>query len=408
MPREWVRGVQWVAGHREEWAPILQAAQAAWSELELVSVSEHLRESALVHLEPEEIARAAADTARAGLALSILERGPDGTFRAAVHVPGLAAEWHRAWAACDHQAIGRMLGFPDCCREFFARAWAGTSDRDITPAMGSVDGPWQANTMLRWLGVRLVPHLPCSADCAETIANAEGYLAMGARLGIDLGPLETLLRLPVTHDALNGVLIVSTPHFRFMAGGSEAPFSAARPGQEAAPRVPDTWTDNGFGSMAAMDRAHETVLKVVPKEARHAIDLGCGDGRLLYRFSSTRGAGVRRGVELDRGRQERGVTRWKGEGGVVLRVGPIQDLTLWLDSTADVVFLMPGRLLEMEPEDAAKVRTALRDIRLVVYAYGDWLTKHGGLAALAEKAGLRIVGDVASSPGAEAAEGVVR
>lgn len=403
MPREWVRGVQWVAGHREEWAPILQAAQAAWSELELVSVSERLRDSALVHLEPDEIPRAAADTARAGLALSILERGPDGTFRAAVHVPGLAGEWHRAWAACDHQAIGRMLGFPDCCREFFARAWAGTSDRDITPAMGSVDGPWQANTMLRWLGVRLVPHLPCSADCAKTIANAEGYLAMGARLGIDLGPLETLLRLPVTHDTLNGVVIVSTPHFRFMAGGSEAPFSAARPGQPAEPREPETWTDNGFGSMAAMDRAHSVVMDVAG-EIRSALDLGAGDGRLLWRLARLGGGWV--GIESDPGRMERGNQR---HGKLVTLVAArIEDADLYLSGQYEAVFLMPGRLLEMESAQAARVRAALVGRRLVLYVYDDWVTKYGGLAGLAERAGLGIVGPVKSAPGVAAAEGVVR
>ena len=403
MPREWVRGVQWVAGHREKWAPILQAAQAAWSELELVSVSERLRDSALVHLEPEEIPSAAADTARAGLALSILERGPDGTFRAAVHVPGLAGEWHRAWAACDHQAIGRMLGFPDCCREFFARAWAGTSDRDITPAMGSVDGPWQANTMLRWLGVRLVPHLPCSADCAKTIANAEGYLAMGARLGIDLGPLETLLRLPVTHDALNGVVMVSTPHFRFMAGGSEAPFSAARPGQPAEPREPETWMDNGFGSMAAMDRAHETVLAVVG-DAKSALDLGAGDGRLLSKMT---GPGPWHGLEIDGGRVERGMRR---HGSRVLIVRDRIENAGAVYERHDVVLLMPGRLLEMERRHAHSVRTALPRLgrRLVLYAYDEWLTRHGSLEGLAEAAGLRLIGPVKSAPGVAAAEGVVR
>lgn len=404
MPREWVRGVQWVAGHREEWEPILRAAQAAWSEMELVSVSERLRDSALVQLEPAEIPRAASDVARAGLAISILEHGAYGRFRAAVHVPGLAAEWHLAWEASDHQAIGRMLGFPDCCREFFARAWAGTSDRDITPAMGSVDGPWQANTMLRWLGVRLVPHLPCSADCAKTIANAEGYLAMGARLGIDLLPLETLLRLPVTHDALNGVVIVSTPHFRFMAGGSEAPFSVARPGQPAEPREPATWTDNGFGSLEAMDRAHETVLAVVG-DAKSALDLGAGDGRLLYRLAQG-ATGAWRGIEVDRGRAERGNRR---HGPIVVVIsGRIQDAEIRSTSKYDVVLLMPGRLIEMEPERAERVRSDIVGRRLVLYAYDEWLTRHGSLEGLAEAAGLRLVGPVKLAPGVAAAEGVVR
>ena len=116
LPREWVRGVQWAAGSRSVWEPILRAAQAAWSELELVSVSEGLRSSALIRIESEELARACADTVRVGLYLSVLDRSPDGSFRAAIHAKGasdLRAEWYRDWAASDHDAVGRMLGFPD-------------------------------------------------------------------------------------------------------------------------------------------------------------------------------------------------------------------------------------------------------------------------------------------------------
>ena len=397
MPREWVRGVQWAAGARSEWEPILRAAQAAWSELELVSVSERLRPSALIHLEASEVSRAGADCARARLTLSILERATDGTFRAAVHAPGLAAEWYRAWAESDHDAIGRMLGFPDCCRAFFARAWAGTKDRDVTPAMGSVDGPWQANTMLRWLGVRLVPHLPCSADCAQTVASADAYLAMGARVGVDVAPLETLLRLPVTHDALNGVLIVSTPHFRFMAGGSRDRFTASR---HAASRVPDVWTDNGFGSMAAMDRAHAVVMDVAG-EVRSALDLGAGDGRILWRLARLGGGFV--GIESDPGRVERGNQR---HGKLVSLVAArIENADL--SGQYDAVFLMPGRLLEMESAQADRIRAALVGRRLVLYAYDDQLAKYGGLEGLAARAGLGIIGPVKSAPGVAAADGVV-
>jgi len=397
LPREFCRGVQWAAGARSGWEPILRAAQAAWSELELVSVSERLRTSALIHLEASEVSRAGADCARAGLTLSILERAADGTFRAAVHASGLAPEWYRAWAESDHDAIGRMLGFPDCCRAFFGRAWAGTKDRDVTPSMGSVDGPWQANTMLRWLGVRLVPHLPCSADCAQTVANADAYLEMGARLGIDVAPLETLLRLPVSHDALNGVLIVSTPHFRFMAGANSDRYSASRP---EAPRLPDVWTDNGFGSMSAMDRAHSVVMDVAG-ELRSALDLGAGDGRLLWRLARLGGGFV--GIESDPGRVERGNQR---HGKLVSLVAArIEDADL--SGQYEAVFLMPGRLLEMEPAQADRVRAALVGRRLVLYAYDDQLAKYGGLEGLAERAGLGIIGLVKYAPGVAAADGVV-
>ena len=378
----------------------------------MVSVTEGIRSSVLLHLEASDLPPASADCARMGLTLSILAHAPDGSFRAAIHTPDLTVAWAKAWAESDHDAIGRMLGFPDCCRAFFARAWASTDARDVTPAMSDIDGPWEANTMLRWIGVRLVPHLPCSASCEKTIENARAYVAMGARLGINVLSLETLLRLPVQHDSLNGVLIVSTPHFRFMAGANPERSFASRPASpeqiefhsDAGPEGPATWIDNGFGSRETMEHAHSLVRAVVG-DVRSALDLGCGDGRLLATIANGRVGGPWQGIESDAGRAERGNRRYGPRVRVI--VGKIQDLLLWWPGEPDVTLLMPGRLLEMTPDDARKVRRALRG-RLVLYAYGDWLTKYGGLEVLAELAGLRLITAGVSSGGASAAEGVVR
>lgn len=418
MPREWTRGVQWKAGSRETWEPVLRAAQAAWTEMETVSVTEGIRSSALLHLEARDLPPASADCARMGLALSILDHAADGSFRAAIHAPELTAPWAIAWAQSDHEAIGRMLGFPECCRKFFATAWASTNDRDVTPAMGDLDGPWEANTMLRWIGVRLVPYLPCSAKCEKTLENARAYVAMGARLGVDVSALEKLMRLPVTHDALNGVVIVSTPHFRFMAGGNRETFKTARPADAARPGgethadvgdVADTtWTDNGFGSMRAMAAAHDVVAAVFPGGARSALDLGCGDGRLLWELSRGKG-GPWHGIDIDQERVDRGHRR---HGSVVtLQRDSIRDALIRpavQTGIYDVVLLMPGRLLEMAERDAADVRRLLKGQRLVLYAYGDWLQKYGGLEPLASIAGFELAGAFSFAPGVEASEGVVR
>jgi hypothetical protein len=231
----------------------------------------------------------------------------------------------------DDETIGRMLGFPECCREFFAREWARGGSYDLTRAMRTVDGPWEANIMLRWLGVRLVPHLPCSADCTETGRLAGAYLAAGRRMGVDVDALEALLRLPVTHEDLNGVAIVSTPHFRFMVGTDPTPerivteraglprrepcgcckdpyctgethhHDAASPAAEEShwdaglseyatwkDLEPPTWEDNGFSSAEAMEAAHQVVLRAVG-DVSSAADLGCGDGRLLAAIAQVRG-----------------------------------------------------------------------------------------------------------------------
>lgn len=428
MPREWVRGPQWASEQaRAEWEPVLRSAQAAWSELELASVTEHLRGSALVHLAAGELVKASRDCAGQGLVLTILGEQLGGTYRAAVHWPGpLAGQWHRAWEVRDGEAIGRMLGFPACCRAFFARTW-GAGSPDPTPDMATVSGPWEANTLLRWLGVRLVPHLPCSASCEATVAQARAFLEVGRRIGADVTSLEELLRLPASYSAVNGVAIVETPHFRFMAGAGrdaqlarEASVDGGPPpqqrlailhGQElvipaAPPAWPPAWEDNGFASEAAMRAAHAVVLAALRVSGLMAgrgrvLDLGAGDGSLLEAIRQAWPGSRCVGIEVDEGRAMRGIIRHPD---VELRRGRIEDLQA--EGQWDLVLLMPGRLLEMGQAEAYEVREVIQRgaRRLVLYAYGDWI--EGGLRGLAARAGLRVIGPVTSVAGVTAQAGV--
>ncbi len=420
LPREFCRGPQWASeASRARWEPMLQAAQAAWSELELVSVTERLRDSALVHLEPHELPSASRDCRGVWLEPSVLGFQPDGSFRVAIHRPGLARSWYDAWAASDHDMIGRLLGFPDCCRAFFAEHWLRREARDVTPSLRSIDGPWEANPLLRWLGVRLVPHLPCSADCEATLRIARAYLAVGRRAGVDVAPIEALLKMRVEYDAANGLAVVSTDDFRFQVTAEPEAFTAKRDGGSTPEPTP--WEDNGFSSREDMDWAHRTVQRGVfgrmgpcANEAEHpqgvcsALDLGAGDGELLAKIMQAAGMSSGRflGIEADAGRAARGRARGRD-----VVCGRIQDVSFDAFALApfDVVLLMPGRLLEMSPAEADRVRASLPLIgrRLVFYAYGDWLTKYGGLAGLVRAVGLDVVSAIHGAAGVEAAEGRV-
>jgi hypothetical protein len=57
-----------------------------------------------------------------------------------------------------------------------------------------------------------------------------------------------------------------------------------------------------------------------------------------------------------------------------------------------LVLLMPGRLLATDAPRAARLRERLRTHceRVLVYAYGDWLSRYGGLDRLVAATGLRM------------------
>ncbi len=375
-----MRGPQWLTGSSQvEWGPVLERARAAWSQIELGSISEGLRHSAVIHLSPEELAIASRDVVRMGLGLTILDSSITGV-RVAIHRLELAAEWHRAWDASEDARIGELLGFPPCCIAFFEEHWKGSGHGDVVPAMRTVDGPWEANILLRWLGVRLVPHLPCSSDCAVTVELARAYRDVGVAVKADVESIEQLLRLPVGHSSLNGVTIVETPHFRFMAGGVAGPVARrSRAGEDV--QQPPTWEDNGFSTREAMEGAHDVVAAAVG-QVESAIDLGCGDGTLLARLEPRLAVGI----DHHPGRVVRGRERHPD---LHLKEARIEGVTV-PESPFDVALLMPGRLIEISPADAGNVRRALPLVarRLVVYAYGDSLEQHGSLMHLTRIAGL--------------------
>jgi hypothetical protein len=71
------------------------------------------------------------------------------------------------------------------------------------------------------------------------------------------------------------------------------------------------------------------------------------------------------------------------------------DQPRWWDGTRfALAIFMPGRLHETGPEQAVTLRAQLRAHcdQVLVYAYGDWLTRATSLAALARQAGFAVLG----------------
>lgn len=372
LGREWSRGPQWAsAAARRAWESPLQRAAAAWRELELMSVPS-VRPSVLVDVDVADLPAATADAIRTGLRATPVAAAAAGGLRVAFHAPGLETEWASAWG--DDARVGELLGFPACCRAHFATAWAA-GRRDTVLTQARPEGPPEANVWLRQLGVRLVPHLPCSSDCAASAELGRQIAAAGraAGLGEEVDALLAVLRLPVRYSASSGVAIAETPHFRFMAATTETG-ATSRPGDDIEPPPPAPWEDSGFATREAMAAAHAQLVGAIGP-AESALDLGAGDGSLLAELARGGGAGPWFGVEVDAARAARGAWR---HGAVRLVCDRIES-NAWRGNPADgrpldVLLIAAPRLHEMSPPAAAAVCGQLTQAgsRLVLYAYGDW------------------------------------
>ena len=406
---------QWSSARaRSIWEPRVTAIGEQFAAAERASVDADIRRAALQNISPDQLpdlARRAAvkrlsvtplntqgrAASYAASAMAAPASGP-WDYRVALTQPIGARGFVEAFERGDDEAVGRLLGYPECCRRFFAETWAAGSVDPTWTMADHGDGAIEANILLRWLGVRYVPHMPCGFRC-------EGTVGLGRQLRElipkrERGWMDELLSMPMLWSSLNGIGEVVTPivtlNFRtdvahelreIARQGTSYPENGANglrfpyrppPARRADERL---WKDNGFGSLEAMERAHRVITSVLPADPRSVLDLGCGNGLLARKLAGAEGKPA--GIELDEGRATR-AKRYLNE----LIHGDFfeQDLERW--RSVDVVVLMPGRLTEKPDADlCSSLPTCGR--QLVVYAYGDWLERYGSLEELCRAAGLR-------------------
>lgn len=207
--------IEWVSARaREVWEPRMHCIHAAWEVIERVSVLARLggRRAARQPVAQKDLLRV---TEWAALhALLVLPLGWNDMV--AILRPDAGRDWLDAWQRHDDDAIGKLLGFPTCCRLFFAHTW-GRGQVDTTWDMVApgrpADGPREANILLRTLGMRAVPHLPCSFQCEATVDLGRAYLALGRDAGYaeEMTWLEEMLDWPMRWTALHGIAEITTP-----------------------------------------------------------------------------------------------------------------------------------------------------------------------------------------------------
>ena len=224
---------------RQAWEPRLARIAAAWHEIEWLSVRENLRRCAITQVDAGALARRALEWARLGLqsvplsgARADARRGEaePAFYRVLLGAPEDARAFALALAAGDSGRVAELLGCPPCCAaaaaadgasldptwRIAARAAAGAG---AGGAPIELDGPDQCNCLWRWTGVRPLPHLPCSFDCAPSVALADAFSALGRRngYGAEMDWMAEILSWPVEWSALHGIAEIRTPLLKISA-----------------------------------------------------------------------------------------------------------------------------------------------------------------------------------------------
>lgn len=215
-------------------------ASACWK-AEILSVAHGKRPVATTHLSQESFPEGLAELTELGLyVLPLRKARPVKGFAHRFYDPrpgepftvyccvsrdrSLLREFRRAHELSDHGALGELLGYPECCRRFFSEVWPRDVDPILPMALNSgakevgrlhyvvEDYYPECLPVLRYIGLRAVPHLPCSLRCEATRQFAEVFLPY---IPEDL--LLSLLRQPMSFSSLYSVAIVDTPYFQVIA-----------------------------------------------------------------------------------------------------------------------------------------------------------------------------------------------
>lgn len=125
-----------------------------------------------------------------------------------------------------------MLGVPECCHTFNKETGvAGYHDATWQYASNASDGNLKkrgetsirikrechqhSTPMLRSIGIRILPWVPCSPDCQASIHIADELVRLGKEANIQhFDEFLNMLEMPIEWNALKGIAYVSTPLFK--------------------------------------------------------------------------------------------------------------------------------------------------------------------------------------------------
>ncbi|RLE97805.1 MAG: hypothetical protein DRJ96_02835 [Thermoprotei archaeon] len=234
---------------RERYSPVLSWAERSLQHVELLLILAGKRRCDVYHVDPYHMMEQMIYLHRLGLKfrpLRLVRRfsgfahkheEPTGLHDALIFgVVGKREEdllaFERAFRSCDDDAQGALLGYPECCREFFTKVWrAGELDPILAIAKatgmngkGEVEGDPLLNVLIRYAGARVIPHLPCSFKCEPSRKFALTILSFLKRM--DRGMTRRLLELlskPVVWTQVNGIIEARVEGvFRVIAGGYDS------------------------------------------------------------------------------------------------------------------------------------------------------------------------------------------
>jgi hypothetical protein len=401
--------LQWVSQKAKEiWQPRVDAVHREALNSEITTMKKGLRRVALASLTKLEFNQLRLPASLKCKLLDILKQpdmfsatacppkeGEPFMLRTVVGKEKDVNRFLKAWVSRDETVVGHLLGYPDCCIQNFVKHWG--EKRDFTWQMmgiqssltrGVMTPEFNCNQMYVKLGLRPIFHMPCSIRCLSSQELGNAYLTLWPKQ--ERRWLSEILRWPVEWSALHGAAEIRTPVFKIVtdteptsvehviqfAGRISPPEGAAEGNRFPYGGEEDTFSNNGFRRLEGMREAHSTILRAAneAKDIKTISDPGCGNGVLLDALGLMypRVEGLI-GVDYNHHAIMQGRRLFPGIGFIECNIFDVPNRTYpaynYLD--ADMIVLMPGRLLERQDRADEFVKN-LKFKYLLLYGYTDY------------------------------------
>jgi hypothetical protein len=235
---------------KEYWEPKIAMAKSVGTKLELLSVVHGLRDCKTVHIlrkDFDEQSRFYQETYGMFLVkiisiahfngFSEIHRPPRNKeeevfFCAVSKNKEIGEAFKQAYLEHNHEKMGIILGYPLCCSKIHAHEMENGYFDPIFQQAEKVDKkyiknqeetlirlsnktPWEINSFLTVIGIRIIPHTPCSHDCIHSVEIARKWLNLAEELKLEgLEDLKLILQFSCEWDAYKGIGYITTPIFK--------------------------------------------------------------------------------------------------------------------------------------------------------------------------------------------------
>lgn len=215
----------------EQWSAKINGMSKLYQEAEQQTVKKGLRKAALISINPKSFEESMEKFNKDNLVFTPLDKTALSQGFSYLVKPPKEGElfllrgcltknfqdgqiFKEAYQKKDDRLQGNLLGYPNCCINYFIENFSKNCDPIWLELEGKIKGSPESNLLLRYFGVKTFAHFSCLPNCQATQKIAEDWFNAMKEIDKKTGEeLYNLLAEPMSWSSYHKVVQIETPYF---------------------------------------------------------------------------------------------------------------------------------------------------------------------------------------------------